>query len=121
MKAMVKAVISMVPRTVFLSAIEGETQTRAVTIKAGLEKPLTLEAGEFTLEGKATYRLEEQEKGRAYLLHITNLPTPEPGFSGTLTLKTNYEERPTLSLRILGRFTKPKPPPPPPGPGTEAK
>jgi len=65
---------------------------------------LILSLDQFDLEGKVKYRLEEIEKGRRFKIHLTNIPGPKPVFSGFLSLKTNYPEKPVVTIKIRGRF-----------------
>ena len=47
--------ISLSSRYVYLRGTEGQRVTRTIEIKAGLDKPLSLEPSEFNLKGKVTY------------------------------------------------------------------
>ena len=103
-KAFVKVPVLISPRYVSFYGKADQSITRVVEVKAGLNKPLTLSQGQFDLEGKVKYRLEEIEKGRRFKIHITSIPGPWPTFSGALRLKTNYPEKPVINIMIGGRF-----------------
>lgn len=107
-KAFVKALINLSPRYVNLRGTEGQSITGVVEIRAGLDKPLTLEPGQFDLEGKVKYTIEEIEKGRKFKVRFTNIPGfPQP-YRGFLKLKTNYPEKPEVTIWIKGWFAKAK-------------
>ena len=53
-RAFVQVPISVRPRYVRLYGREDVSITRSIEIKAGLDKPLILELGQFNLEGKLT-------------------------------------------------------------------
>ena len=108
LRAFINAPIWVSPRSAELGGTEGESITKSIEIKAGLEKPLLLEPDEFNLEGKATYKIEEIEKGRIFKVHITNVPGAANCFRGFLKLKTNYGEKPTVFIKISGQFAKKK-------------
>ena len=82
--------------------------TKSIEIIAGLDKPLTLEPGQFNLEGKLTYSIEEIDKGRKFNVYFTNIPGVAGSYRGFLDLMTNYDEKPVLNIRISGRFVKAK-------------
>ncbi|MFH1123606.1 MAG: hypothetical protein V1758_08080 [Pseudomonadota bacterium] len=103
--AFVKAPIYLFPPYVSFYAKEKRMSSLTVEVRAGLEKPLTLEPGPFNLEGKVVYDLEEVEKGKRFKIRITNLPGPSEDYRGYLNLKTNYPQKPVINIRIIGRFT----------------
>lgn len=107
-KAFVKVPIYVSPRYVRLYGKERQSVTRVIEIRAGLEKPLTLEPGQFNLEGKVKYTIEEIEKGRRFKVRFTTIPSPSQTYRGFLKLKTNYPQKPEITIRIRGRFVKMK-------------
>ncbi len=104
-RAFVWVPISVEVSTVRLYGKEGAIVTKGVEIKAGLDKPLTLEPVRFDLEGKATYRIEEIERGKRFVVYVSNIPGAGDSFSGSLGLRTNYDEKPDITIRIRGSFT----------------
>lgn len=103
-KAFVKVPVLVSPPYVRFYGKAGQSITRVVEVKAGLNKALTLSQGQFDLEGKVKYRLEEIETGRRFKIHLTSIPGPWPTFRGALRLKTNYPEKPIINIMIWGRF-----------------
>ena len=106
--AYVKVPVYLSSHYVFLRGPQGARVTRFVEIRAGLDKPLALERGEFTLQGKVNYVLEEIEKGRRFKIGFTNVSDGSGSYAGFLRFKTNYPEKPFFDIRIRGRFSKPK-------------
>jgi hypothetical protein len=103
-RAHVQVAIVVAPPNVDLTGREGETVTRVVMIKAGLDKPLRLTPDRFTLAEKVKYVIEEKEEGRQYRVLFTSLPGPPGSYYGTLELKTNYPEREMIVIRVRGRL-----------------
>jgi hypothetical protein len=106
LKASITAPISISPPYVSFYGIAGETLSLPVEIKAGLDKPLSLEPGKSNLEDKVTYRIEESEKGRRFTILFTNVPGPAETFRGYLNLKTNYDAKPLINIRVISRFVE---------------
>jgi hypothetical protein len=108
LSAFVKTSIKLSPRYVYLVTGETtETVTKVVNIKAELDKPLKLDPVQFNLAEKVNYTIEEIEKGRAFQVRFTTKPggTREI-YKGYLKLKTNYPEKPEISIHIRGRYRK---------------
>jgi hypothetical protein len=105
-KAKVHAIISVKPRYVRLYGKEDGNITKSIEIRAGLDKPLTLEPAHFDLEGKVAYKIEEIDKGRAFRISFTSIPGVSGRYRGFLDLKTNYEEKPLVRVSVRGRFQK---------------
>jgi hypothetical protein len=93
------------PRYVYLRGIAGQTTTRTVQIKAELDKPLKLEPTGFDLGSKVIFKLEELEVGKTFLIRFTNIPGSAGTYHGVLKLKTNYPEKPEISIRVRGKFS----------------
>ena len=107
-KAFVKVPIYLSSRYVNLRGKEGQSVTRGIEIRAGLDKPLTLKPGQCNLAGKVTYSIEEVDKGRRFKVSFTSIRGVAGSYRGFLNLKTNYDEKPVLNIRISGRFVKAK-------------
>jgi hypothetical protein len=92
----------------YASFYGSETREPAVTveIRAGLDRPLTLEPGPFNLEGKVAYAIEEVQEGRIFHVHFRDMTGGPEDYKGYLNLLTNYSERPVVNVRIIGRFLK---------------
>jgi hypothetical protein len=95
---------------VYLRGHAGQTTTRSVKIRAELDKPLKLEPAHFNLSSKVIFRMEEVEMGKSFLIHFTNIPDSGGIYHGHLKLRTNYPEKPEISIRIRGKFGVQKPP-----------
>ena len=105
-KAFIKVAIHLSTRRVEFYGREGQTITKAVKISAKEEKPLKLEPNHFNLAEKVTYRIEEIEPGRVFNIYFTNVPGPAETYRGVLKLKTNYPEKPEISISIRARLKK---------------
>jgi hypothetical protein len=75
-----------------------------VEIATGLDRPLILTPAEFTLSGKVTYSLSEVEKEKRYRVTFQNIAGIRESYRGFLKLKTNFPEKPEVTLWIVGRF-----------------
>ena len=104
MEAEVWTPITLSKTYVIFKGTAGDRLSEAIEVRAGMPKPLTLEAGAFDLEDKVDYRIEEVEEGKAYRIHFSSLPVPAQRYHGTLTLRTNYAEKPEIEIRIRARF-----------------
>jgi hypothetical protein len=102
--AFVRQTITVSPENVLLAGKPGEIVVQTVEIRAGKNKNLTLGPLPFDLDHNISYTVETVKKGRLYRVHLTNRPGPAESYRGLLKLKTNYPERPELTIRIRGRF-----------------
>jgi len=105
-KALVMVTIRVSPVSVYFKGHEGQEITKTVQISAKEEKPLKLEPSHFNLSEKMTYRIEEIEAGRLFKVYFTNIPGPAITFRGVLKLKTNYPDKPEISISIRAKFQK---------------
>ena len=103
-EAFVKTPIHLSPRYVFLQGLRTEKITKTVTVKAELDKPLKIEPIRFTLDKWVDYKIEEVQEGKIFQVHFTNIPETNTQYHGFLRLKTNYNEKPELFIRVRGRF-----------------
>jgi hypothetical protein len=102
LKAFINVPVLLSSRHVYLAAPEGKEVTRGVEIRAGLERPLALVPERFDLEGKASYSIEEIEKGKFFRVLFRNVPAFREKYQGILVLRTNYPENPELTIRVMG-------------------
>jgi hypothetical protein len=74
-----------------------------------MDKALTLEESQFSISEKVTYRIEELEPGRDYRIHFTTIPgmAGVGSYRGVLKLKTNYPEKPDVTIWITVQYRKP--------------
>jgi len=105
-KAFVKVPIHLSPRYVYLRGTADREITKTVRVRAGENKPLKLEPSHFSLSKQVTYSIEEVEAGREFRIHFTSIPNIVGTYRGFLKLKTNYPERPEISIRVKARFEK---------------
>ena len=106
LKGFVKVPILISPRRVRLYGEEGHILTRIVEVRAELDKPLTLTPGYFNLTEKLTYSIKELETGKKFQIRFATIPGPPQSYSGFLRLKTNYPEKPEMTIRIKVRIQK---------------
>jgi hypothetical protein len=104
-KAVVQVPILLNPKYVYLSGSAEQSVTRVVEIKAGLDKPLEITPGEFNLEQKVSFKVEEIEKGRKYQVRFESIPGSPQTYQGFLKIKTNYAEKPEMTIWIRGRLS----------------
>jgi hypothetical protein len=105
-RAFVQVPILIKPPYVRLKGKDDTRTTVSIEITAGLDKSLMLEPAQFSLEGEIDYRIEEIEEGRKFRVYFTNIPGVAGSYSGFLNLKTNYEEKSILNIRIKARLKK---------------
>jgi len=104
LEGVVKVPIFVSSQYVRLGGVTGAKATGSIDIRAEKETPLSLEPVSFNLDKKATYRIEEVEPGKAFKVTFTNISESDETYLGFLTLKTNYPEKPEITIRIRGRF-----------------
>jgi hypothetical protein len=104
LRANVKPVILLTGTTVLFSGRKNTGMTREVEIATALDRPLVLTPAQFTLSGKVTYSLSEIEKEKRYRVTFQNVAGRRENYRGFLKLKTNYAEKPEVTLWIIGRF-----------------
>jgi hypothetical protein len=101
-EALVKPVISVSPKRVSLIGEQDKTVKGTVQIRAMTERPLTLEVVGFSLQNDVTYQIRELEKGKAFDITFSTLPGRKQRCRGFLRLKTNYPERPDVTVFVYG-------------------
>ena len=100
----VRVSIRVSPNAINFLGAAGDSITKTVTIRAGSGKPLTLEPIAFDLDKFVTYKLEPIKEGESYKLVFTNIPGPAETYRGFIRLKTNYSEKPLITIPIRGKF-----------------
>ena len=53
-----------------------------------------------------TNYIEEIEKGKKFRIRFKSIPGPPQTYTGFLKIKTNYPEKPEITVRIRGRIGK---------------
>lgn len=100
----VRVSIHVSPNSVNLLGVAGKSVTKTVNIRAGLEKPLSIEPIAFNLDKKVKYKLEPVQEGKDYRLMFTSIPGSAGTYHGFIKLKTNYSEKPVITIPIRGKF-----------------
>lgn len=103
-KARVKVPISFEPRGVMLAGFVGDEIKQVVTIRSHKEQPLTLELAQLSLPKKMAYELKSVEEGKLYQLILRNISKKQDKYSGVITLKTNYPQKPEITVMFLGHI-----------------
>lgn len=104
LEAFIKTAIMVTPRSVFLQGKMADAVTRSVDIKGDPAKALSLEPVNFSLNHRVKYAIEEVSPGKHYRISFTSIPNLTNHFHGVLRLRTNYPEKPVLSIYVRGRF-----------------
>ncbi|MDY6972007.1 MAG: hypothetical protein SV775_06735 [Thermodesulfobacteriota bacterium] len=105
-KAFVKVPIYVSSPKLTLHVKEDQSIAKVVEVRAELDKPLELTPVQFSLADKLTYTIKEIERGRRFEICFTSMPGPPQSYRGFLKLKTNYPEKPDITLRIRGLIHK---------------
>jgi hypothetical protein len=105
-KAFIQVPILISSNYIYMSGLDDEEIERLVEVTGEKERPLSLHPGRFDLEGTVRYALEEVEKGRTFRIRFISIPGTEQTYQGRLSLKTNYPEKPEITIRIRGKFRK---------------
>lgn len=100
----VRVSIWVTPDSVSFMGVAGDSITKTVTIKAGLKKPLTIEPIAFDIDKYVSYKLEPVQEGERYRLVLTSNPGSTGTYRGAIKLKTNYPEKPVITIPIRGKF-----------------
>lgn len=80
----------------------GDKIKKVVKIVAHEDKPLKIELLKRSLPEKVYYELRTLEKGRVFEIILKNKWEKKGKYSGLLTFKTNYQEKPEITIRFLG-------------------
>jgi hypothetical protein len=104
LEATIQQLLSLTPSTIFLAGQSGQTAVGFVMIRAETDRPLHLQPVRFDLQDKVNYSLEEVEPGRLYRVQFSSVPGLSGIVAGNLSLKTNYPEKPEVTIRIRGKF-----------------
>lgn len=104
LRADVRSAIVVSGSAVQFSGKNNVSSTRVVEIESGVDRPLVIQPDQFDLEGRVDYSVEETQKGKSFRVSFRNLPGPFDFYRGSLTFKTNFPEKPELTIWIFGRF-----------------
>ena len=104
LRAHVKPVFTLSGTAVVFTGKKNTGMTRDIEIATGLDRPLILTPSQFTLSGKVIYSISEIEKEKRYKVTFQNVAGKRENYRGFLKLKTNFPEKPEVTLWIVGRF-----------------
>jgi len=104
LRATIKPVITLAGSPVIFTGKKNASVPGEVEISTELDRPLTLTPEQFTLSGKVIYSLSEIEKGKRYQVTFQNVAPKRESYRGFLKLKTNFPEKPDVTIWIIGRF-----------------
>lgn len=104
LEASIRPLISISPAVIFLEGQPGQVVKGSAEIRGEMDRELHLEPVQFDLKDKVVYTLEEVEPGKVYRVHFSNVPDLAGIAFGQLRLRTNYPEKPEVSIRIRCRF-----------------
>jgi hypothetical protein len=104
LRANVKTVITLAGSPVFFTGKKNAPITEEVEISTATDKPLILTPERFTLSDKVTYSLSEIEKEKRYKVTFQHVAAKRENYRGFLKLKTNFAEKPDVTIWIIGRF-----------------
>jgi hypothetical protein len=104
--AFVKAPIYVLPPYAGFYGSRDRDPAVTVEVRAGLDRPLALAPGPFSLEGKVAYEIKEIQEGRIFHIHFRDVSGSSEDYRGYLNLNTNYPEKAVVNVRIIGRFLK---------------
>ncbi|MBN2060254.1 MAG: hypothetical protein JW882_07540 [Deltaproteobacteria bacterium] len=100
-RATIKLLIDLSKKTVYLRGNEGEEISATITVKTKEPEPLNLEFNDFTLSDKVRFGIEEIEEGKTFNLHFSIIPGLVGRHKGVLSLRTNYPQKPSISIPVL--------------------
>ncbi len=104
-KAKIRPVISVKPRSARLRGLKGDEILDELTVRAYEDRPLILEPAQFSISDRVDYKIETLEEGKAFRLIFRNKLNHKGKYRGMLQVKTNYPEKPLLKIRIYGEIT----------------
>jgi hypothetical protein len=108
LRANIKPILTLSGKAVQFTGRNDVSVTKEIEIGAGVDRTLIITPERFTLPGKAIWSMDEIQKGKKFRLTFKSIPGTSENYRGFLTLKTNFPEKPELTIWIIGRFTKQK-------------
>ncbi len=105
-RANIKPVLILSGKAIYFTGKDDLAATKEIEINAGIDRTLIISPQQFTLSGKVDYSIAEIEKGKRYRVTFTSVPGTSKSYRGFLSLKTNFPEKPELTLWIIGRFSR---------------
>jgi hypothetical protein len=105
-RADVRLSVQVSPQKVKLIGYEGTVITESVIISANTEKSLEIEPMQLNMPERITYETEVIEPGRIFKVNFKYTPLEGDNLNGALIIKTNYPERPSISIPVNARFQR---------------
>jgi len=99
--------VEVKPRRVYLKGVVGDTLEKLVHLRAQKQEPLVLQIEEISNPERFTANLKELEEGRLYELRITNQVRTKIRYREQVKLKTNYPEKPEITIGVMGLIIPP--------------
>ena len=99
--------VEVKPRRVYLKGIVGDPLEKLVHLRAQKQEPLVLQIEEISSPEKIAANLKELEKGRLFELRFTNQVRNKIRYREQVKLKTNYPEKPEITIGVMGLITPP--------------
>lgn len=100
--AFVKTSISFDRWGIMMDGIVGQDIKQTVNFTANEEQPLLIEVETSSLMNKVSYELKNIEKDKKFQLIVSNISQKADKYNGFITLKTNYANKPKITIRVLG-------------------
>ena len=107
-RANIRPVLTLSAKSVQFKGRSDVSITKEIEIGTGIDRTLIITPLRFTLPGKVTWSLKEIQKGKRFRVRLKSVPGASEDYRGFLTLKTNFPEKPELTIWIIGRFTQEK-------------
>ncbi len=104
LKGTIWAPIIQKPQRVYLTGVAGDKIEGKASLLAQKPEPLTLELIKVFPPDKMAAQLKETEPGRVYELHVVTNVEKQGRFAGQVVLKTNYPEKPQLSIPVAANI-----------------
>jgi hypothetical protein len=104
LKGTIWAPIIQKPQRVYLTGVVGDKIEGKAYLLAQKPEPLTLELVKVFPPDKIAAELKETEPGRVYELRVTNKTEKEERYAGRIIVKTNYSEKPQLSIPVAANI-----------------
>jgi hypothetical protein len=106
LRANVRLSIQVSPQKIKLIGYEGTVIRESVIISSNMEKPLEIEPTQLNISERVTYEIEVIEPGRIFKVNFNYTPLEGDNLNGALIIKTNYPERPNISIPVNARFLR---------------
>jgi hypothetical protein len=105
-KANVRLSIQVSPKNIKLIGYDRTVITKSVIIAANMEKSLEIKPTQFNLSERVTYEIEIMKPGRIFKVNFNYTPLEGDNLRGVLIIKTNYPEKPNISIPVSARFQR---------------